>query len=121
MAKPTGGAGSLGVVAEDAGVAEPGDGSERRVGDQDAKLVGFAAGVHALVDACGANSAAELQTMKSEGRAAMVARGMDGTTYDAAFAAAYDDGKARLASASSQELATACAQIKETPAMPAAP
>lgn len=87
---------------------------------QNTQLIHFAAGMHALSEACGGNSAAELAKMKSDGRAAFVARGMDATTYDATFAAGYAEAKAKLAAASPQERAKGCAQIESLPKPPAA-
>ena len=77
------------------------------------QMAGFGGGLHALAEACGGYTAAQLDTMKAEQRDQAVQAGASAAEFDAAFARGYDDARAKIASASAEEREKSCAQAEQ--------
>ena len=70
--------------------------------------------MQALAEACDVDyDAAELESAKRRQRESLQAQGVAEPDFDAAFQAAYAEGKAKLAAASATERTEACAQLRQ--------
>lgn len=92
--------------AREAPSASPGD-------PMAAQLAAFGGGMHALAEACGGYSAAELDRMKAEQREQAVQGGASGADFDAGFAKGHAEASAKIANASAQEREKSCAQAAQ--------
>lgn len=100
------------VVASDAREAE--DAPPVPSGDPMAgQLAVFGGGMHALAEACGGYSAAELDRMKAEQRDQAIQAGASGADFDAGFAKGHAEASAKIANASAQEREKSCAQAAQ--------
>lgn len=70
-------------------------------------------GMHALAEACGGYSGAELDAMKAEQRDQAIQGGTSAADFDAEFDRGYSEASAKIASGSAQEREKACAQADQ--------
>lgn len=76
-------------------------------------LAGFGGGMHALAEACGGYTAAQLESSRQKQKAEAIARGSNAAQFDTAFDAGYAKSKAKLANATPAEREKACAQAEQ--------
>lgn len=94
------------AAAPDAAPASPAD-------PMNAQLAELGGGMHALAEACGGYTAAQLEAMKAEQRDQGIQRGVSGEDFDAGFARGYADASAKIAAAGAQEREKSCAQAEQ--------
>ena len=68
--------------------------------------------MHAAAEYCNAYTAAQLEQMKQQQRAATSAQGMAAADFDATFSQSYTAAKGQLASLSAADKEKTCAQLK---------
>lgn len=84
------------------------------------KLVGMAASMTAMAQACGHMPAAEIDTSKRKQRQAMLDQGADAKAYDAAYAASQAQFTQRWAAMPKAQQQSTCDQMKKQSEMAAA-
>lgn len=73
----------------------------------------FGGGMHALAEACGGYTGAELDKMKREQREQAIQSGMSPAAFDADFAKGYEGTSTKFRSGTPAEREKACAQMQE--------
>ena len=84
------------------------------------KMVGFAASMTAMAQACKHMSANEIDTAKAKQRQAILAQGADAMAYDAAYDAAQAQFNQRWSTMSAAKQQSTCAEVKKQSEMAAA-
>lgn len=84
------------------------------------KMVGFAASMTAMAQACKHMSASEIDTAKTKQRQAVLGQGVDAKAYDAAYDAAQAQFNQRWATMSAAKQQSTCAEVKKQSEMAAA-
>lgn len=92
----------------------PAAGSSDPMDTQRLQLARMGGGMQALAETCGVDyDKAELEASKRQQREVLEAQGLSGRDFDAAFDAAYNEGRAKLQAASTAQRAEACAQMEQ--------
>ena len=84
------------------------------------KMVGFAASMTAMAQACKHMSASEIDTAKAKQRQAMLGQGIDAKAYDAAYDAAQTQFTQRWSAMPAAKQQSTCAEVKKQSEMAAA-